>query len=144
MSKGNHKEDCESDQVTFCAECYSLRYRYEESIGMDCCMDCGCTDCRTASFEEWERLYKERYGHKYLEIKKDIRKSPLFLMSVENLKSKVFNDPSWKDICKKLYPSFPEGIGRADSVILLFAKLCQDNRVDDIRMELANRNKLKE
>lgn len=139
MSRKKKKEECDSEQVTFCAKCYSLRYRYEESIGMDCCMDCGCTDSRTASFDEWERLYTERYGHKYLDVKRDIRKSPLFLMPVEKLKQKVYGDPAWREICKKMYPSFPEGIGRADSVVLLFAKLCQDNRLDDLRMELVNR-----
>lgn len=135
------QEKVEEEPVTYCSRCYSLSIVYEDAIGEDCCKECGCTDLQTASFEEWERLYQKRYGHKFVTGVKDIRKSPIFQMSNEKLKAKVFGDPSWREICRALYPAFPEWLGKADSIILLFAKLYQENRLDDLRMELVKRNK---
>lgn len=31
------------------------------------CDDCGHTDVASASIFEWERIYKERFGHTFLE-----------------------------------------------------------------------------
>lgn len=126
----------------FCSKCYSIKFKYEDSIGMECCEDCGCTDFTTSTFEEWEMLYKNRYGHPYLEAP-TIRKSPIFLLSDGQLKARLFKSPSCKEICKTLYPSFPEGLSKEDSVLLLFSKLCQDNRLNALRMELYNQNKTK-
>jgi hypothetical protein len=33
----------------------------------DFCDKCGSTDIEETSIENWEELYKSRYGHKYLE-----------------------------------------------------------------------------
>lgn len=139
MSKLRKIEEYNSEPVTYCARCYSLGVVHEDFIGMDCCKECGSSDLLTSSEEEWERLYKQRYGHKFVEEERDIRKSPIFQMSNDKLKTKVFNDPSWKEICRALYPAFPEWLGKADSIVLLFAKLYQENRLDDLRMELINR-----
>lgn len=139
MSKLRKIEEYNSEPVTYCARCYSLGIVHEDSIGMDCCKECGSSDLLTSSEEEWERLYKQRYGHKFVEEERDIRRSPIFQMSNDKLKTKVFNDPSWKEICRVLYPAFPEWLGKADSIVLLFAKLYQENRLDDLRMELINR-----
>lgn len=140
MSKKTKIEEYDSEPVTFCSRCYSLNIRHDDSMDLDCCGKCGCTDFRTASVAEWEKLFENRFGHKFIEETKVLRKSPIFLMSIDKLKTKVFNDPSWKDICKTLYPEFPEGLSRADSIILLFAKLSQEGRMDDLKIELINRN----
>lgn len=140
MAKQKNIKEMEPDTVDFCSRCYSLKIKYEDSIGMDCCEDCGCTDFKTATFDEWEKLYKERYGHKFVESKGDIKKSPIFQMSNDKLKMKVSNDPSWREICRAIYPTFPNWLSKADSIILLFAKLYQENRLDDLRMELTNRS----
>ena len=134
-------KEYDSEPVTFCSRCYSLKIIYEDAIGADCCGECGCSDVQTASIEEWESLFKKRYGHSYVNSVKDIRKSPIFLMSIDKLKTLVYNHPEWKFICKTLYPSFPDGLSKSDSVILLFAKLCNDNKLDTLRFELINRNK---
>lgn len=139
MSKLRKIEEYNSEPVTYCARCYSLGIVHEDSIGIDCCKDCGSSDLLTSSEEEWEKLYKQRYGHKFVEEKRDVRKSPIFQMSNDKLKTKVFNDPSWRDICRTLYPTFPEWLSKADSIVLLFAKLYQEDRLDDLRMELINR-----
>ena len=54
--------------VLYCKHCLSLNIRniprMEDS---DYCDDCGSTDIGECSIEEWETLYENRYGHKYLE-----------------------------------------------------------------------------
>lgn len=140
MTKQRKPKDYDEEPVTYCAKCYSLRIVYEDIIGVDCCGECGCSDLLTSSIEEWEKLYARRYGHKYMEDKGDIKKSPMFQLSNDKLKALVFDHPEWRDICKALYPTFPGGLGKADSIILLFAKLYQESRLDDLRMELINRN----
>lgn len=134
------KKNYDSDPVTYCSKCYSLKIFYEDSVGMDCCKDCGCTDLRTTDFEEWEKLYKRKYGHKFLEEKGDIRNNPIFQMDNDKLKIKLMKNSSWKEICRELYPAFPQWLGKADSIILLFAKLYQDSRIDDLKRTLINKH----
>lgn len=138
------KEDYNAEPVVYCSKCYSLSIMYEGAVGIDCCRECGCPDTETASIEEWEKLYKERYGHDFISEEGDVRKSPLFSASFKELKNMLYDSPSWREICKSIYPSFPEGLSRADSVILLFAKAVQDNRIDDLRMELIKNQKQEE
>lgn len=133
----------DDEPITYCSKCYSLKIKYEDSIGMDCCGDCGCTDFITSSMEEWEKLFQKRYGHKFVEEKGDIRKSPIFQMSNDKLKEELFKCSEWREVCSTLYPAFPEWLGKADSVILLFAKLYQDNRLDELKLELVKQNKNK-
>lgn len=133
QGKANYNEE----PITYCSRCYSLKIVYEDAIGDDYCDDCGCLELKTTSIEEWEDLYEKRYGHKYVASNHDIRKSPIFLMSPEKLKTTLYNCSEWKEICKELYPAFPDGISKSDSVILLFAKLCNDNRLDELRLRLS-------
>ena len=60
-------------------------------------------------------------------------------MPSDKLKTLLYDHKDWEDICHTLYPSFPKWLGKSDSVILLFAKLYKDNRLDDLKMELINR-----
>lgn len=133
-------EDYNAEPVLYCSKCYSLKIVHEDAIHSDCCGKCGCSDLQTSSIEEWESLFKNRYGHKFVEENHDIRKSPIFLLTTEKLKMKVYNSPDWRDICYSLYPTFPEGLSKSDSVILLFAKLYQENRLDDLKLELTKRS----
>lgn len=139
MSEQLKINDYDSEPVMFCSRCYSLSIIYEEAIGSDCCGECGCSDMKTATIDEWEKLYEGRYGHKFVVKTNDVRNSPIFALSLSKLKTLVHNREDWKDICKSIYPNFPEGLGKSDSVILLFAKVSNDNKLDDLRIELINR-----
>lgn len=141
MSKQDILNDFDSEPVVFCPRCYSLNIIYEEAVGEDCCGECGCSDVQTSSIEEWEKLYEKRYGQKFVKESSNIRKHPIFLLNTGKLKTLVYNNPSWREICFKLYPSFPNGLSKADSIVLLFAKLCENNRMNDLREELINRDK---
>ena len=135
MSELQKIEEYDSEPVMYCSRCFSLKIKYEEAIDSDCCMECGCPDIAESSIEEWEALYEKRYGHKYAEKSNDPRKSPIFKLSIKELKNKVYNGP-WQKITKALYPHFPEWMGRKDSVLLLFDKLIRDKRMDDLKMFL--------
>ena len=133
------KIDYEDEPVVYCARCYSLNIAYEDTIGMDCCGECGCTDFKSSKFETWDKMFTKRYGHKFLENLGDIKNSPIYQMSQEQLKSELYKRNDWKEICKALYPTFPEYLGKTDSIILLFAKLYEDKRMGDFKIELINR-----
>jgi hypothetical protein len=54
--------------VFYCKSCLSLKIRNIDSVeDSDYCDDCGSTEIGECSIEEWETMYQERYGHKYLE-----------------------------------------------------------------------------
>ena len=126
----------DEEPVIYCSKCYSLKIKYEEAIDAECCMDCGCSDTSVSSIEEWEKLYEKRYGHKYVVKNTDPKKSYIFKLPINKLKDKVYNSPLWYVIIHSLYPKFPGGLDKADSIILLFDKLIKDNRLDDLRLVL--------
>ena len=61
-------KELNSEPVYYCKSCLSLRIR---SVGhmedSEYCDQCGSTDIGVTSIEEWEELYIQRYGHRYLE-----------------------------------------------------------------------------
>lgn len=66
-SKENHS-DYNSEPVLYCKHCLSLKIlsvpKMEDS---DYCDECGNTDIGQISIEEWENLYAQKYGHKFIE-----------------------------------------------------------------------------
>lgn len=139
--RATRTQEVEEEPITYCRKCYSIKVKYEDSIGMDCCGDCGCTDFSTTNFDEWENLYRNRYGHKYMEDVGEVRKNPIFQMDGEKLKALLYRNQAWREICVSMYSTFPNWLSKTDSIILLFAKLCQENRLDDLRRELIKREK---
>lgn len=128
--------DYDAEPVRYCKKCYSLKIKYEEAADSDCCMDCGCSDTAEAPIEEWERLYEKRYGKKYVTKEERLRKSLIFKMSPHELKVILYASPNWYDIIHTLYPKFPGGLGREDSVVLLFDRIAKDGKYDDLRLLL--------
>ena len=54
--------------VLYCKHCLSLKIRNILVMGdSDYCDDYSHTDIRECLINEWEELYVERFGHKYLE-----------------------------------------------------------------------------
>lgn len=65
---GENKEEYNNIPVYYCKHCLSLKIKgIAELEGLDYCDDCGATEIATTSIQEWEELYKNRYGFKYLE-----------------------------------------------------------------------------
>ena len=60
--------DYNEDIVYYCRDCLSLRVSFISSLeDSEYCDKCGSTDIATSSIEEWEAIYENKYGHKYLE-----------------------------------------------------------------------------
>lgn len=136
MHEKHKLEDYDAEPVKYCSRCYSLKIGYEESIDSECCLDCGSSDISTTSIENWEKMYEQRYGHKFTEKSKDPRHSLFFKMSVGKLKSMLYHHPLMMKFVHELYPDFPGGLSRADTLIMLFDQLSKDNRIDDLRYML--------
>jgi len=70
------KEEYNEDPVYYCKRCLSLNIREIPLVeNQDYCEDCGAVDIGTTDIDEWNRMYKEKYGHEYI-IKKEKRKWP--------------------------------------------------------------------
>lgn len=68
MDSLNTKQEYNDDPVYYCSFCLSLNIKTVAggSMDLDHCDDCGGTDIQTAHIEQWEELYKKRYGIEYL------------------------------------------------------------------------------
>lgn len=141
MSVEERNQDYDSEPVKYCARCYSLKIKYEESIDSECCGDCGSSDILEAPIKEWERRYERKYGHKFTQKEEDPKKTFIFKLPLEKLKVKVYESTHWKDIIKAIYPNFPDGYGRADSIILFFDTIVRQNKINELRLQLYKRFK---
>lgn len=136
MSQQEKSNDYDSEPIIFCARCLSLKIKHEDTIDTDYCVDCGCSNVREASLSEWENLYEKKYGHKYVVKGNDPKKNPIFKLTRVELMDRLCGLTQWRTIIHSLYPKFPGGFGRVDSIVLFFDKLAKDNRLDDLRMKL--------
>lgn len=134
MSQQEQLNDYDYEPILFCARCLSLKVKHEETIDADYCGDCGCSNINEAPFSEWEKLYEKKYGHKYCEKGTNPINNPVFKLSISKLMERLYNLSQWKDVIHFLYPRFPGGFGKADSIVLLFDKLVKDNRLNDLKM----------
>lgn len=65
------KDSYDDEPVYYCRRCLSLKIcQLPMSETLSYCEECGTTDIAESSFEEWDMLYLERYGHHYLEKEK--------------------------------------------------------------------------
>lgn len=63
----DNSKDYNDEPVFYCKSCLSLKIKTVASgLDLDYCDECGCTDIEEASIEEWQALYRERYGFDYL------------------------------------------------------------------------------
>lgn len=138
MSDSEKFNDYDTEPVSYCAKCYSLRIRYEETIDSDYCMDCGCSDILTTDIYEWEELYERRYGHKYTERNGDPTRNAVYNLTIKELKDKVYHSTSWRHIIFSLYPGFSRRLSKTESIILLFDKIIKDNKLNELREILIN------
>lgn len=141
MTEGNLPNDYDLEPVKYCARCYSLKVKYEDSIESECCGDCGSTDILEAPIEEWEKKYERRYGHKFTVKEKDPKKTFVFRLPVKELKERLFKSEQCMEIIHSMYPRFPGGYSRADSVILFFDTVIKQGRLDELRLLLFKRFK---
>lgn len=134
-------KDYDEEPVQYCAKCYSLRIMHDDITDSDICSVCGSTDIATITIDRWEKLYENRYGHKFVNRSNDPRDSIYFKMSIAKLKTKVYYSKYLQPILYSLYPHFPQGLSKSESVIMLFDQLSKDNRIDELRYMLYDYSK---
>lgn len=65
--KDYHNLVYNAEPVYYCAKCLSLRIRDISGIpDTDYCDSCGCTNIQQTQIEEWEVMFKNKYGFEYL------------------------------------------------------------------------------
>ena len=63
----NSKQEYNEEPVFYCKNCLSLKVKtVQVDSNLDYCDECGSTDIEQISIEEWEDIYKNRYGTYYL------------------------------------------------------------------------------
>lgn len=134
MPEEERLNDYDSEPIAFCEKCLSPKIKHEDIVNADYCADCGCFDIKEAKVEDWERMYEQKYGHKYVVKGSDPKKNPVFKLPVPKLMDRLCDLQQWREIIHSLYPKFPGGFSKADSIVLLFDKLSKDNRLNDLRM----------
>lgn len=66
--KGKSHNDYNSEPVFYCKHCLSLNVRHVlDTKDSEYCDNCGSTNIVECSIEEWENLYRNKFGHNYLD-----------------------------------------------------------------------------
>jgi hypothetical protein len=67
------KADYNNVPVTYCKTCGSLHIKtveFDNGQGpLDYCVSCSNTELGSVHIEEWEDIYEDKYGHKFLDKK---------------------------------------------------------------------------
>jgi predicted RNA-binding protein with PUA-like domain len=64
----SRENDYNDEPVFYCTNCLSLKIRSVMPIeGSEYCDKCGSTSVSTCNIKEWEELYRQKYGHNYIE-----------------------------------------------------------------------------
>lgn len=67
MRSNQQKDNYNDIPVHYCKNCLSLKIRtVVVNSDLEYCDECGGTDIDSIHIEEWEKLFKERYGFNYL------------------------------------------------------------------------------
>lgn len=126
-------KEYDEEPVAYCKRCYSLNVRHDDDMNIDYCGDCGGTEILETDIWNWEEMYRERYGHRLVDDRRNPRKSMFFNVGIRELKRIVMRHEQLERIWRKMYEKMPKGLTREESVIVLFDKLGKDNRIDDLR-----------
>lgn len=69
------KEDSNNEPITYCKTCLSIHIKTvdfkDTQQEVDYCVNCSNTDLDTVHISEWEDMYREKYGEKFLTGKKE-------------------------------------------------------------------------
>jgi hypothetical protein len=66
------RDSYDDEPVYYCRRCLSLRIGQVPMVtDKSYCEDCGTIDIAITSFEQWDEMYVERYGHHFMETRKE-------------------------------------------------------------------------
>ena len=130
------------EPVSYCPKCYSLKIGYVPGTeDMEYCMDCGCMDIVTADIYAWEKLYEERFGHKYVVKRNRFEGHPLWGLSAKDLRRKVLESPYYKDIIRDIYPDWKHNGNIVDVVFLFIDNVIKDRLLPRLKKVLITRER---
>ena len=66
-NNSDKKSEYNKEPVFYCKHCLSLKIRDAGLPDLLYCDECGSADIFSIPIEEWENMYKDKYGFKYLE-----------------------------------------------------------------------------
>jgi len=141
---GNTQDHNEYDlePVSYCPKCYSLKIGYIPGVDdSDYCMDCGCLDVVRGNIYEWEKLYEDRYGHKYVTRSKNLEGHPIWNLSIKDLRRKVLKSPYCMDIIRDIYPEWNHYGSLIDIVFLFFDRVVNDRLLSKLKKTLIYRQR---
>lgn len=104
-------------------------------------MNCGCSEIVESNIEEWEKLYKSRYGHSYVKRDGNPYKRHIYRMTVQELKTELYERDNYREIMESIYPSFPKHFSRIDAVLLFFDKIIKEGELNKLRDILIEKHK---
>lgn len=135
----NHDE-YDLEPVSYCPKCYSLKIGYIPGVeDSDYCMDCGCVDIVKGNIYEWEKLYEDRYGHKYVVSRKSFEGHPIWNLPIKDLRKKVLESPYCKEIIKDVYPNWKHYGNPVDTVYLFIDTVLKDRLLPKLKKTLITR-----
>lgn len=130
------------EPVSYCPKCYSLKIGYIPGVeDSDYCMDCGCLDVARGNIHEWETLYENRYGHKFVEKRNNIEGHPIWNLSAKDLRRKLLESPHCQDIIREIYPYWNHYGNLVDTVFLFFDNVTKDKLLSKLKRVMITRYK---
>jgi len=142
MNNTTNHDEYDLEPVSYCPKCYSLKIGYVPGTDdMEYCMDCGCLDIVTANIYDWEKLYEDRYGHKYVVKRNKFEGHPFWNLSAKDLRRKVLESPYWKDIIHDVYPDWKYNGNIVDVVFLFIDTVIKDRFIPRLKKVMINRQR---
>lgn len=127
MENTQQVNEYDLEPVSYCPKCYSLKIGYIPGIeDSDYCMECGCLDVVTGNIFDWERLYENRYGHKYVKKTKRTEGHPVWNLSPNDLRKMLVESRYSRDIIKEIYPDWNIKGSIVDTVYLFIDEILKD------------------
>lgn len=134
MNNTQNRNEFDLEPVSYCPKCYSLKIGYVPGVeGMEYCMDCGCLDIASTDIYKWEKLYEERYGHKFVTQKSSVEGHPIWNLRLKDLRTKVLESPYYKDIIHEVYPDWKYYSNPVDTVFLFFDSVVKDGLLPKLK-----------
>lgn len=140
-STTNHNE-YDLEPVSYCPKCYSLKIGYIPGVeDSDYCMDCGCLDVARGNIFEWEKLYEERYGHKYVVKRQSYEGHPIWGLSIKDLKKMLSESPYYQEIIKEVFPTWRYYGKPVETVYLFFDHVIKTKSLPKLKKVMITRQR---
>lgn len=56
----------DEDKILYCPKCLSIQILAVEGTDLSYCGKCGCANIQEIDFDEWDKMYQNKYKTKFL------------------------------------------------------------------------------